>query len=84
MVTGIIGKKIGMTQIFAEDGTVLSGTVIKAGPCVVIQQKTVERDGYQAVQLGFVEEKPHGRTRRWLGTINMPRFLRHEFSVKWR
>jgi large subunit ribosomal protein L3 len=58
VVTGIIGKKIGMTQIFAEDGTVLSGTVIKAGPCVVIQQKTVERDGYQAVQLGFVEEKP--------------------------
>ena len=47
-----------MTQIFAEDGTALSGTVIKAGPCVVIQQKTVQRDGYQAVQLGFVEEKP--------------------------
>ena len=63
MVTGIIGKKIGMTQIFAEDGTVLSGTVIKAGPCVVIQQKTVERDGYQAVQLGLVEEKPARATK---------------------
>jgi large subunit ribosomal protein L3 len=57
MVNGIIGKKLGMTQIFAEDGTVTPVTVIKAGPCVVVQRKTVAKDGYEAVQLGLVEEK---------------------------
>lgn len=57
MVNGIIGKKLGMTQIFAEDGTVTPVTVIKAGPCVVVQRKTVSTDGYEAVQLGLVEEK---------------------------
>src|ERR1044071_1450094 len=58
MVTGIIGRKVGMTQVFDADGTVHPATVIKAGPCVVVQAKTAERDGYQAVQLGFVEETP--------------------------
>ena len=58
MVTGIIGKKIGMTQLFSPDGTVTPGTVIKAGPCVVVQAKAVESDGYQAVQVGLVEERP--------------------------
>ena len=58
MVTGIIGKKIGMTQIFSEDGAALPATVLKAGPCVVVQQKTRARDGYDAVQLGLVEDKP--------------------------
>jgi len=58
MVTGIIGKKVGMTQLFNPDGTVQPVTVIKAGPCVVVQAKNVETDGYQAVQIGFVEEKP--------------------------
>ena len=57
MVNGIIGKKIGMTQVFAEDGTVTPVTDIKAGPCVVVQKKTVNRDGYEAVQLGFVDER---------------------------
>lgn len=57
MVNGIIGKKLGMTQIFAPDGTVTPVTVIKAGPCVVVQRKTVSTDGYEAVQLGFVEDK---------------------------
>jgi len=56
MVNGIIGKKVGMTQIFSEDGTVTPVTVIKAGPCVVVQKKTVNTDGYEAVQLGFVDE----------------------------
>jgi len=55
MVTGLIGKKVGMTQIFASDGTVQPATVLKAGPCVVAQVKTVEGDGYQAVQLGLVD-----------------------------
>ena len=58
MVTGILGKKIGMTQLFSADGVVTPATVIKAGPCVVVQRKTVERDGYDAVQLGLVEDTP--------------------------
>jgi large subunit ribosomal protein L3 len=59
MISGIIGRKVGMTQIFAEDGTVTPVTVIKAGPCVVVQTKSAAgRDGYNAVQLGLVEEKP--------------------------
>jgi large subunit ribosomal protein L3 len=58
MVTGIIGKKVGMTQVFDPDGTVHPATVIKAGPCVVVQAKTKETDGYESVQLGFVEETP--------------------------
>ena len=59
MINGIIGRKLGMTQIFAEDGTVTPVTVIKAGPCVVVQTKTVAgKDGYNAVQLGLIEDKP--------------------------
>src|ERR1700737_4864847 len=58
MVTGIIGKKVGMTQIFDTDGTVHPATVIKAGPCVVVQAKNAQTDGYEAVQLGLVEERP--------------------------
>ena len=58
MVTGLIGKKVGMTQLFAADGTVAPATVLKAGPCVVAQVKTTENDGYEAVQLGLVESKP--------------------------
>jgi large subunit ribosomal protein L3 len=55
MVNGIIGKKIGMTQLMKDDGTLVPVTVIQAGPCVVVQRKTVQTDGYDAVQLGFVE-----------------------------
>ena len=58
MVTGIIGRKVGMTQVFAPDGTVTPATVIQAGPCVVLQAKGAQTDGYEAVQIGFVEEKP--------------------------
>jgi large subunit ribosomal protein L3 len=58
MVTGLIGKKVGMTQLFTADGTVQPATVLKAGPCVVVQAKTVQTDGYEAVQLGLVEGKP--------------------------
>jgi large subunit ribosomal protein L3 len=58
MVTGIIGRKIGMTQVFAKDGTVTPATLIKAGPCVVVQTKGTATDGYDAVQLGLVEERP--------------------------
>ena len=55
MQKGIIGKKIGMTQIFDENGRVIPVTVVEAGPCAVVQKKTVESDGYVAVQLGFGE-----------------------------
>lgn len=59
MINGIIGRKIGMTQIFAPDGTVTPVTVIKAGPCVVVQRKSAAGpDGYDAVQLGLVDDKP--------------------------
>jgi large subunit ribosomal protein L3 len=59
MINGIIGKKVGMTQLFSADGTVTPVTVIKAGPCVVVQKKSAAgRDGYDAVQLGLVEERP--------------------------
>ena len=67
MVTGIIGRKVGMTQLFGPDGTVQPVTVIKAGPCVVVQAKTVDTDGYQAVQLGLVEEKPAKATKPLAG-----------------
>ena len=64
MVNGIIGKKLGMTQLFGPDGTMTPVTVIKAGPCIVVQKKTVNTDGYNAVQLGFVEEKPPRRINK--------------------
>lgn len=55
MQKAIIGKKIGMTQIFDENGKVVPVTVVEAGPCVVVQKKTVESDGYDAIQVGFGE-----------------------------
>ena len=58
MLTGIIGKKVGMTQVFSADGVVTPATVIKAGPCVVVQAKTAQTDGYESVQVGLVEDKP--------------------------
>ena len=58
MVKGILGKKIGMTQLFDEDGRVIPVTVVQAGPCVVVQRKTAEHDGYEAAQIGLVEDRP--------------------------
>jgi large subunit ribosomal protein L3 len=58
MVTGIIGRKVGMTQVFGTDGVVTPVTVVKAGPCVVVQTKNAATDGYEAVQLGLVEDRP--------------------------
>ena len=55
MISGLIGKKVGMTQIINDDGAVVPVTVVQAGPCVVVQKKTVNKDGYESVQLGFVE-----------------------------
>ena len=67
MKKGIIGKKIGMTQVFDEVGNVIPVTVIQAGPCVVAQKKTVETDGYNAVQLGFAEVKEKHMTKAEIG-----------------
>jgi len=57
MIEGIIGKKIGMTQIFDDDGNIVPVTAVKAGPCIVIQKKGKQKDGYEAVQVGLVEDK---------------------------
>jgi large subunit ribosomal protein L3 len=58
VITGIIGRKVGMTQVFEADGTAVPATVIKAGPCVVVQAKSAATDGYEAVQIGLVEDGP--------------------------
>jgi len=68
MITGLLGKKVGMTQLLDDDGTIVPVTVIQAGPCVVVQRKTKQKDGYDAVQLGFVEfVKPKRVTKPMTG-----------------
>ena len=67
MAKGILGKKLGMTQIFVEDGKLIPVTVVEAGPCVVLQNKTEETDGYNAVQLGFGEVKEKHVTKPMKG-----------------
>ena len=66
-VTGIIGRKVGMTQVFETDGTVVPATVIKAGPCVVVQAKAAQTDGYEAVQIGLVDETAPKANRPTVG-----------------
>ena len=86
MLKGLIGKKIGMTQIFDETGAALPVTLIEAGPCYVTQVRLPEKEGYAAVQLGFQEAKPKRLTSGQLGHLKkneLPplRFLR-EFRSK--
>ena len=69
MVKAIIGKKVGMTQIFDDNGKVVPVTVIQAGPCVVVQKKTVENDGYDSVQLGFQDIKERKLSKPELGHL---------------
>lgn len=82
MLNAILGKKLGMTQIFQENGDAVPATVVKAGPCVVIQRKTAEKDGYEAAQLGLVELPPPKRISKALeghfkrAGANPVRFLR--------
>jgi large subunit ribosomal protein L3 len=64
---GIIGRKVGMTQIFDDQGRAVPVSIIQAGPCRVVQVKTLERDGYAAVQLGFLDAKPSRTTRPAMG-----------------
>jgi large subunit ribosomal protein L3 len=61
MIRGLIGKKVGMTQVFAEDGVLVPVTVIQAGPCLVVQKKTADKDGYNAAQVGLVEKVSNRR-----------------------
>jgi large subunit ribosomal protein L3 len=85
MLTGIIGKKVGMTQLFSPDGTVTPGTVIKAGPCVVVQAKAAASDGYEAVQIGLVEARPARVTKPLEGHFKKagvpPTRVRREVTV---
>jgi large subunit ribosomal protein L3 len=85
MVNGIIGRKVGMTQLFLEDGTLEPATVIKAGPCVVVQAKTAQSDGYEAVQIGFVEGKKYKANKPTAGHYRKanvpPTRVRREVAV---
>lgn len=67
MIKGIMGKKLGMTQIFTADGRRVAVTVVEAGPCVVLQKKTVATDGYDAVQVGFTEKPAHRVSQPLMG-----------------
>ena len=69
MMKGILGKKVGMTQVFVEDGNAVPVTLIEAGPCYVVQKKTEETDGYNAVQLGFEETLERKLTKAELGHL---------------
>lgn len=64
MINGLIGKKLGMSQVFGEGGKAIPVTVVEAGPCVVVQRKTTARDGYEAVQVGFQEERKKRRVTK--------------------
>ena len=85
MVTGIIGRKVGMTQIFEQDGSVVPATVIKAGPCVVVQSKDVQTDGYEAVQLGLVDAAATKENKPTVGHFKKagvpPTRIRRELKV---
>ena len=85
MVEGLIGKKIGMTQFFDEEAVMVIGTVIEAGPCYIVNKKTVDKDGYDAVQLGFEEVKPQRVNKAMSGSFKKAKVppLRHlkEFSA---
>src|SRR5579885_3001074 len=82
MLKAILGKKLGMTQVYAENGDVIPVTVLKAGPCVVVQRKTVQKDGYEAAQIGLVEMPGPKRVSKAMeghfkvGGANPVRFLR--------
>lgn len=77
MQTAIIGKKKGMTQIFDQDGKFIPVTVVEAGPCVISMKKTIENDGYEAVQMGYGDLKPHKVTKPMKG-----HFDKHDVAPK--
>ena len=85
MQIGLIGKKVGMTQLFDENGTVIPVTVIEAGPCAVVTKKTMENDGYEAVQLGFGDLKANKVTKPMKGQFDKanvaPKKVLREFRL---
>ncbi len=82
---GLIGKKLGMSQIFAPDGTLVPVTIVQTGPCTVVQKKTLQRDGYTALQLGFGQKKIQRATKSLIGHCknsgNGPFSILREFRV---
>jgi large subunit ribosomal protein L3 len=85
MVNGIIGKKVGMTQLFLDDGTVAPATVLQAGPCVVVQGKTAQTDRYEAVQIGLVEARAYKANKAIAGHFKQanvpPTRVRREVKI---
>lgn len=86
MIEGLIGRKIGMTQVFEDNGTVRPVTVLQAGPCVVVQRKTADKDGYRSVQLGLVDPKAAKRANKPMRGHHdkadvPPTRLRREFRI---
>lgn len=85
MVNGLLGKKLGMTRMFTEDGRWIDVTLVQAGPCTVVQRKTEQRDGYEAVQVGFGEVKETRTTKPLLGhfkkAATTPKRVLSEFRV---
>lgn len=79
MKPAILGKKIGMTRVFAENGASVPVTVVEAGPCAVLQIKSKESDGYEAVQLGFQKAKPSRSTRPLIGHTRKAKSVPHQF-----
>jgi len=84
MVKAIIGKKVGMTQIFDENGKVIPVTVIEAGPCSVVQIKTEENDGYESVQLGFFDVKERKLTKPQLGHLKKAKVSAKKYLKEFR
>lgn len=86
MFKGLIGRKVGMTQIFDDDGIAIPVTLIEAGPCYVTQVKTAEKDGYSSVQIGYSEVKPKRLTKGQLGHLKRndlpPLKVLREFKIK--
>jgi large subunit ribosomal protein L3 len=84
-MNGLIGKKLGMTQVFDDKGRHVPVTVIEAGPCTVLQRKTVESDGYSAVQIGFAEQKEHRLSKAAAGHVKKanatPKRVLREFRL---
>ena len=85
MVTGLLGKKLGMTRLFLEDGRQIDVTLLEAGPCAVVQRKTEDRDGYESVQLGFGDQKPSRLNKPATGHFSKagvsPKRLLREFRI---
>ncbi len=88
-MSGLLGRKLGMTQLFEQDGTVVPVTVLQVGPCVVVQKKTAEKDGYDAIQIGFEEipekkaaRKPKVRTAHFTKKNVKPQRFLKEFLIE--